>query len=212
MYISNNVLSRIDEEGCAVSFDVGTYYDGILDVVDFLFAELTASLTEEGRYFGVVKSYMSEVKDIYSKINEKVTEDEVEVYGRILYLYKPVLREEYSRLVRKRLSPADANICIIRKILGILEENTEYANLQEVKSLRRVVNCMYDNIRNGSKEDPVFNLANIIRRFIQDGSIGKYRLDMFSYTDEYLNSGAATTVHGDEAESSNNLVFVKNLM
>lgn len=160
-----------------------TYAIGILDVIDFLVVDLTEQLKEENRCFGIVKSYLKSISDAYGKIYPDVTEDDIEVYGRILYLLKPLLRKEFKRLVNKKLSHADSIICIIRKLLIIIEEVPEFIYKKELGTIKKVIDRLYDNIRNRSKKDSLFNLANTIRTFMSEGKVGKYCLDKFTVKD-----------------------------
>lgn len=165
------------------SIPESTYAIGILDVIDFLVVDLTEQLKEENRCFGIVKSYLKSISDAYSKIYPDMTDDDIEVYGKILYLLKPLLRKEYKRLVNKKLSPADSIICIIKKLLNIIEEVPEFIYRKELGTVKKVIDRLYDNIRNRSKKDSLFNLANTIRTFMSEGKVGKHCLGKFTIKD-----------------------------
>ena len=160
--------------------DEMTYALGLLDIVDFLFVDMQQLLKEENRCFGIVKSYIHSISEAYRKINEGVGEDKIEIYGKILYLFKPLLRKEYKRLVERRLSPADADIGIMRKILSIIEEVPDFVHKRELKTIKKVIDKLWENIRNRSKKDNFFNLANQIKTYMSKGQIGKHPLDQFT--------------------------------
>jgi hypothetical protein len=192
---------RVDTQFPSISSPI--YAIGILDVIDFLVVDLTEQLKEENRCFGIVKSYLKSINDAYSKIYPNITEDDIEVYGKILYLLKPLLRKEYKRLVNKKLSPADSIICIIRKLLNIIEEVPEFIYKKELGTIKKVIDRLYDNIRNRSKKDSLFNLANTIRTFMSEGKIGKHCLDKFTIKDievkkEPLSGNSTRFTTGDE--------------
>ena len=157
------------------------YVDGLLDVIDYLYLELKQFLTKEGRCFGIIKSYLHSVQDAYTKIFKDVDDEKIEVYGRVLYLYKPLLRKEFTRLVERSLSPADAVIVIIRKLLSIVDEVQEYEHRREVKTIKKVTEKMYDNIRNHAKKDSLFLLANTVKTYMDQGKAGRYRHDIFKF-------------------------------
>ena len=155
--------------------------DGLLDVIDFLYLELKQFLTEEGRCFGIVKSYLHSVQDAYTRIFDGVTDEKIETYGRILYLYKPLLRKEFTRLVERSLSPADAVIVIIRRLLQVVDEVTDYEHRREVKTIKKITEKMYDNIRNHAKKDSLFLLANTVKTYMDSGKGGRYSHDIFKF-------------------------------
>lgn len=160
--------------------DEVTFALGLLDIVDFLFVDMQQLLKEEDRCFGIVKSYIHSISEAYSKINKDVDEETTVIYGKILYLFKPILRKEYKRLVERHLSPADADICIIRKLLSIIEEVPEFTYKKEVKTIKKVIDKLWENIRNRSKKDNFYNLANLIKTYMTSGVIGKHSLDQFT--------------------------------
>ena len=148
-----------------------TYVAGLLDVVEFLFVELEDLLKKEDRYFGIVKSYTSSIREAYSRINSKVEEEDIDIFGRILFLYKPLIIKEFRRLKGRRLSPADACITIIHKLLEII---SEYEIGGEVKTVSKVIGKLWDNIRNTAKNDSLYYFSDLIKSTMKKGEVGKY--------------------------------------
>lgn len=165
--------------------DEGTYALGLLDIVEFLYIDLQGLMKREDRCFGIVKSYFNSISDAYGKIHEGENDLVlIDKFGKILYLFKPILKREFKRLVERGLSPADSNICIMRKLLGIIEECQELSCKKEAKTIKKIIDKLWDNIRNYAKKDSLYNLANTIKTYILKGTIGKHCLDKFTIETE----------------------------
>lgn len=176
------LLSRCNP-GLVVSRDV--YLSGLLDTMDYLILELESMLKEEGRFFGIVKSYYNSIHEAYSKIYSETAEDDSEIYGKILYLFKPIFKSEFSFLSNSRhLSKADAVIVILHRMTDIMIDLAEdYPHKNELKTINKVVTRLYDNIRNRGKEASLFKFSNALRTFIDSGVVGKFTLEQFSFQD-----------------------------
>ena len=75
---------RVDKD---IQITEDLYSEGLLDITQFLCSELEIFLGEEGRYMGITKSYVHSIHESFSKMNKKVSESDIEVYGKILYLF-----------------------------------------------------------------------------------------------------------------------------
>ena len=183
--MKNIIENRISKE---VQVPEDTFLEGLVDITEFLFSELEYFLEKENRYHGITKSYMNTVNIAFNKINKEVTEGDAEIYGKILYLFKPILKREFKRLKDKKLSLGDVTIVIINKILGIVtEEKTPgFRFSKELKTLRKIITKLYDNIKMKKKEDPLYQLSNLIKTYKDNGYIGKYSLDHFSFIDNNI--------------------------
>ena len=182
-YMNKKEFDLSQRVGSGEPIELNLYLSGLLDVVEYLCIDLEDLLAQENRKFGIVKSYINSIRGAFKKANEDVCEEDLEVYGKILYLYKPLLKKNFTRLVSRGLSPADADICIIRKILLILEETESFSKLREAMTVKKVITKLYDNIRNRAKEDSLYIMANTIRTYMDKGLIGKHNLDTFSIID-----------------------------
>ena len=60
------------------------------------------------------------IKESYNRVSCKVSESDIEIYGKLLYLFKPLLKKEFRRLKSKKLSSGDSAIIMIHKILEII--------------------------------------------------------------------------------------------
>lgn len=161
------------------------YLEGLLDITGSLFSELTQFLENEHRYIGITKSYIHTVKLTIERIDQSVRPEDIEIYGRILYLYKPFLKKEFKRLRNKKLTAGDSVIVIINKIIEIIvqEKKQDFRFHKEVRTLRKIISKFFENIRNKKKEDPLYSLSNAIKEYKDSGSVGKYPLDVFSFID-----------------------------
>ena len=152
-----NINKRIDTE---VTICEDLFHCGLLDVTDFLCSSLKVFLEREGRYVGIVRSYISSLDSAYEKFNESLTEDESNVYGKILYLIKPLIVKEFNRLGSKKLSDGDCVILMIRKIISIIKESENFSHNKELKTIFKIINRFYGNIKNKNKKDAMFNFSN----------------------------------------------------
>lgn len=176
--MNNYLKERLDE---GITIEKGVYLLGLLDVVNFLFVEMEQLMKKENRCYGIVKSYLNSINDAYCRINGQTKEEDIESYGRILYLLKPLLKREFNRLIDRKLSPADADITLIRKIIYIISEDPDLPSCRgEIKTLKKIIDKLWGNIWNRTKNDPMYNLGDNIKSCIALGAAGKYSADIFS--------------------------------
>lgn len=173
-----NISKILDQENVEKNHQL--YAAGLLDVVNFLEADLWGQLEEENRLRGIVKTYQKKINTAFSKINSSTTESDILLFGKILYLHKGLLRKEFNRLTTKRLSPADATITIIRRLLSVILEVEDIEGKAEVESIKEVIDNLWEYIKNRSKNDSLFNLADVVKTNLNKGSLGKYALDEFT--------------------------------
>lgn len=173
-----NISKILDQENVEKNHQL--YAAGLLDVVNFLEADLWGQLEEENRLRGIVKTYQKKINTAFSKINSSTTESDILLFGKILYLHKGLLRKEFNRLTTKRLSPADASITIIRRLLSVILEVEDIEGKAEVESIKEVIDNLWEYIKNRSKNDSLFNLADVVKTNLNKGSLGKYALDEFT--------------------------------
>lgn len=173
-----NISKILDQEN--VEKNRQLYAAGLLDVVDFLVTDLWGQLEEENRLRGIVKKYRERINAAFYNINSNVTESDLLLFGKILYLHKGLLRKEYNRLTTKRLSPADASITITRRLLSIILEVDDLENKSSIESVKEVIDNLWEYIKNRSKQDSLFNLADTVKTNLNKGSLGKYTLDEFT--------------------------------
>ena len=173
-----NISKILDQEN--VEKNRQLYAAGLLDVVGFLVTDLWEQLEEENRLRGIVKKYREKVYSAYYHIDSSVTESDILLFGKILYLHKGLLRKEYNRLTTKRLSPADASITITRRLLSIILEVDDLEHKSDIESVKEVIDNLWEYIKNRSKQDSLFNLADTVKTNLNKGSLGKYTLDEFT--------------------------------
>jgi hypothetical protein len=163
--------------------DPAFYAAGILDITEFLFVEMIDLLKLEDRCFGIVKSYIHSIRGAYSKVNQQVAEEDIEIYDRLLFLYKPLIIREFKRLKNKHLSPADACITILHRLLDIISDVPNFEFKAEHKTIKKVIGKLWDNIRNNAKKDPLYHFSELIRDGMKDGIVGKYPLAQINLKD-----------------------------
>lgn len=154
--------------------DKQLYLTGIIDMADFIMADLRGYLVEEDRYFGIMKSYMKSIADAYSSIYGDPDIDE-EYFGKILSIHKPMLKREFQRLVyNRKLSKADSCITLLHKIYEIVFDYPGYVHHKETETIKKIIDKLWENIRGRSKYTSLFKMANIIRSNIEECKISKY--------------------------------------
>lgn len=161
--------------------NVTQYQEGIFDVCDFLVSDLIEFLKEENRYKFRMIDYMKSITDEFSKAHENQTEEDINIYGRVLYVVNRSIIREFQRLRTKRLTPADALICIILKLITVSEslEGGENRFKEEQDKVKEVISKLHENIRNKSKFDKLWKIDNTIRDSVSIGRWGTLSLDQF---------------------------------
>lgn len=157
------------------------YASGLTRLVEYILVDLNDLLEKEGRRFGIVISYLD---SIYQECQKMVLDNDDDTSKRIIYLFKPLIISEHKRLVRKHLSKADSVITLLRKLLEIIEEIDDFPYLKEIDSLKKIIDKLWDNIRNKSKYTNLDYMEKTIKGFLEDGIVGKYGVEKFSILEE----------------------------
>ena len=180
-YKEYNIMDRVTTEELPYPVTDTLYVKSLLDVVEFLIYELKMQLDREDRFRGVMVSYYEKIDHCFNDIFKGDKEEDLDFYGRTLYALKIVLRKEHARLVRKKLSPADASICLIHRLLTVIKDilPSEFVNVREVYNISDIIEKVWENIRNYTKKDSLFALSNLIRECQSRKLVGKYSTDVF---------------------------------
>lgn len=150
----------------------------------FLHAEMILFLKDEGRYFGKVKSFMNNLRDAFWSFEGGTTEEEMDSYGRVLGVLRSTIYREFRRLGYRRLSSADRVICIMKKILELIDEieleesEGEFRYTREVNTCRKVINRMFENICIHGKNDDLTILSDLILESANSERYCKFTADM----------------------------------
>jgi hypothetical protein len=157
------------------------YASGLTRLVEYMLVDLNDLLEKEGRRFGIVLSYLD---SIYQECQKMTLDNDDETSERIIYLFKPLILAEHKRLTKKHLSKADSVITLLRKLLEIIQSVTDFPYQKEIDSLKKIVDKLWDNIRNKSKLTSLENFEKTITDFMEEGVIGKYGAEKFSILEE----------------------------
>ncbi len=157
------------------------YASGLIRLAEYLMVDLSDLLEIEGRRFGIVLSYLN---SIYQECQKMEISEDDETSEKVIYLFKPLIISEYKRLCKKHLSKADSVITLLKKILEIVAKVDEFQYQKEVGSLQKIIDSLFNNIRNKAKLTNLDRFEKIIVEFIEDGVIGKYRAEKFSILEE----------------------------
>lgn len=161
--------------------NITQYQEGIFDICEFLIVELTEFLKEEGRYKYRMLDYIKSIRDEFNKAHEVETEEDINIYGRVLYVINRSIIKDYQRLRIRRLSPADSVLCIILKLINVSESlEGENRFTEEQTNVKKIIQKLYDNIRNKSKYDHLWKIENTIRESVEIKKWGTLSLDDFS--------------------------------
>lgn len=176
--MDKDILADRASQDYVVSED--TYLKGLLDISEYLYTDLIGLLKNEDRCFGIVKSYIHSMRVAYNVINENTDLEECDLFDRILYLFKPVILNEFRRLKNKHLSPADCAITMLHKLLLIISEHEDFEFKSEVRTISKIIGKLWTNIRNKVKEDALYYFSDSIRTYMGRGLVGKYPLSQIS--------------------------------
>ena len=158
---------------------VTQYQEGIFDICEFLVVDMIQFLKEEGRYKYRMIDYMKVVMDNFSEAHKLQTEEDTNIYGRVLYVLNRIIIREYKRLRIKRLSPADSLICIILKLINT-SESLEGGNnkfMKEQQQMKEIFQKFHDNIRNRAKNDHLWKIETVIKESVETSRWGTLSLE-----------------------------------
>lgn len=155
-----------------------SYKEALYFIVTLLLPNMEHYLEEEGRYYGRVKSYMDSMKLAKSQGDEKINESDKIHYGKILSVIRTQIKKDFNRLGNRKMSCADRIIIMSRWILKIADfiPKDDYKFQRELTTFSRVLEHMYDNIRNHSKKDNFHVLTKLIERAINNGEYSEKSL------------------------------------
>jgi len=175
-----NLEKRIAENKTISTTD---WNESLFDVCSFLLTELQSYMEKEGRNFGIVKSYFNSIREAISKFNNGVSEESINKYGSVLFLLKPILSSSFKKLNLRGLSEADSIIVVINKILSTIDRD-DCIHKHEVETVSKVIENLWNNIRNKQKFSSLNFLVNTIKEFREKGYTGKACSDEFSFVIE----------------------------
>lgn len=152
------------------------YLCAVLNLTEELTRNLTEKLKKEGRWSGLAKSYVHSMWEAFSHTNIEITEEEEEVFERLLWLMKKTISYEYNSLIKTRkLSEGDSMIVILKRTFEIVLEKApegwEYT--RRVRTLLKLIDKFFTNIKNPKKSVRLFSYSDFLKGCIEKGSIGK---------------------------------------
>jgi len=175
-----NIEVRAQMVGEYISTQI--YASGLTRLVEYMLVDLNDLLENEGRRFGIVISYLD---SIYKECQKMTLDNDDETSERIIYLFKPLIISEFKRLCKKHLSKADSVISLLKKLLEIINGvGEEFPYQKEIVSLQKIMDKLWDNIRNKAKYTNLDFLEKTITEFMEEGIVGKYRAEKFSILEE----------------------------
>ena len=185
------------------------YFLGIVPLLGFLINDLEKFLDQEGRYYGIMVTYVHKTREILKNIRPELEEGDDIIWKQIIFLYKPVILKEYKKFLKRNVTRADAIICITRKILEIILTYAEDDLFEKFNNIYIIFNKMYANIKNKGKEYSLPLLCSVVDGSIEEGLVGLHKLDKFSIVEEENKRRAKNEINGSGIrikESSDNLI------
>ena len=135
------------------------FQEGLLDVCQFLELEMKYFLIKEGRFKFRVERFWEILCKQNGSMNKSVTEEDINSYGRTLYLLRKSIYSEYRFLRIRRMSQADCVITIIHRILDYSEKLGEFKFSKEQKRIKEVIDYLWENIKHSAKNLGLKNLS-----------------------------------------------------
>lgn len=168
------------------------YLDSVLNLTEILTKNLVEKLEKENRYSGLAKSYIHSMWDAFSYTTQEITDEEYDIFCRVLWLMKKTLTYEYNSLIRvKNLSEGDSIVVLLKRTFEILLEKApeDWEYLRRVRTLLKLVDKFFDNIRNKKKFARLFTYTDTLKGYMERGLIGKRGI-------ENINLPSSTGVRG----------------
>ena len=162
----------MDEKITIDSFNF--YKESLYYLCNLLIPNLEYYLQEEGIYYGRVKSYLDSIKLAEKNGKEKIDDTNTIHYGKVVSLVKNQIKRDFQRLSKRRMSCADRIIILMRWILKIIDfvPYEDFKFEKESQTYAKILEHLYDNIRNKSKKDTFKVLTKTIERIMNGGEYG----------------------------------------
>ncbi len=153
----------------------------------YLINDLEKFLDKEGRYYGSMVSNIRKIrvsiKSIENPEDDLISQEEM--INRIVYLYKPIIIQEYKKFLKKRVSKADSIICICKRIIdtvGPILYSEDFTEEEEhaVDTIKTIIESFYNNIKNRNKEYSCSTLTDLLSTCIDESLVGSYESERFS--------------------------------
>ena len=135
------------------------FQEGLLDVCQFLELEMKKYLVIEDRFKFRVERYWKTICEQNNNMNKSVTEEDINSYGRVLYLLRKSIYSEFRFLKSRRMSSADSIITIIHLILDYSERLGEFKFSEEQRKIKEIIDVLWGNIRHSIKTITLKNLT-----------------------------------------------------
>lgn len=157
------------------------YADCLFRGIQYLILDLNKYLEQENRRFGIVISYLNSIYQAYKRTDFTGIEENS---NRVLYLLKPLILKEFRSLHKLQISNADCVIILLKKFLEIILSVENYKYNKEARTVYKIIEKLFNNIRNRSKNSDRKFFTDTIIKYLESGQIGKYFLESFSIIEE----------------------------
>lgn len=179
--------------------DKSIYINGLVYICNYLLKDLFVFLEKENRQFGVMLKYKEKIEKAILKIPFPIAE--LDIYHKIMYLYKPLLTKQFKVLLKKKVTEADAVIVLIYNLTKFIlnsDNCEEYRYMKYVSKINEVIEHMFHNIKNKGKLVNVYSIfVGTITDLMNNSKIGKAKLTKFSLLEEEESKKNRTPIVGD---------------
>ena len=160
------------------------YFIGLIYLLNCLYEDYFKYVQEENRLKGIMLRYQEQInKSFLDFFGEVMTEDRYEFCGKIVFLYRNIVYNEF-RYMNKRLSPADRIMVIIKRIFEFIFDRHEEDFNESIVSINEISTSLYDNIRWKQKQTDLHRFMKILDTYFSEGYIGKQPLWKYSLREE----------------------------
>ena len=172
--------------------DKSVYLNGLVYICNYMINDLFELLEKEGRKFGIMLRYIEKINRALLHIPFPM--QELEIYQRITYLYKPLLK-------KKKVTEADAVIVLLYNLTKFIlnsDNCEEYRYMNHVKKINEIMDLLFQNIKNKGKLANVYLIfQGTITDLMNNSRVGKVKLTKFSLIEDSKEKINRTPISGD---------------
>lgn len=179
--------------------DKSVYLNGLVYICNYMINDLFELLEKEGRKFGIMLRYIEKINRALLHIPFPM--QELEIYQRITYLYKPLIMKQFTLLKKKKVTEADAVIVLLYNLTKFIlnsDNCEEYRYMNHVKKINEIMDLLFQNIKNKGKLANVYLIfQGTITDLMNNSRVGKVKLTKFSLIEDSKEKINRTPISGD---------------
>lgn len=180
------------------------YLEALLDISQFLLVELKEFLIEEGRFKYRMLDYWDSLRDSIKSMNSEVSAEDIAVYGKVLFSVRRALVSEFHFLRDRKITKADATICIIHRLFTLMDtlcsehDEIEFRFEDEFYSMKEIIDPLWENIRHPQKTKKLTKLTGCVLDNSKKSEFKGIQVDQFSFNRDDFR-GSTVTLQKEKA-------------